>query len=52
MYSAESPDARNPDSNTSLGPSRGFPAVNVCAAESVFENITFPPRSTVAIPGT
>lgn len=28
-----------------------LPAVNVCAAVSVFENITFPPTSTVAMLG-
>ena len=29
----------------------GVPAENVCAAESVLENITTPPKSTVAVLG-
>ena len=38
-------------SNSPLGPSPGDPAVNVCAALSVFENITTSPTSTVTVFG-
>ena len=51
VYSKEASAAKKPESNTSLGPSFGFPAVNVCAALSVFENITTSPTLTVAVFG-
>ena len=35
-------------SQTPLGPSDGFPLVVVCAAESVFCQVTVPPTGTIA----
>ena len=38
-------------SHAPLGPSAGVPAVDVCAALSVFENVTIPPTPMVTVDG-
>ena len=53
IHSAESPGARKPELNSFPGMSSdGTPDVNVCGAVLVFENITTPPTSTVAVFGS
>ena len=48
FHSYELPATTKLESNAPDGPSAALPAVNVCAAVSVLENITDPPTSTVA----
>ena len=52
IHSAESPGASIPVLNSvPIISSDGIPEENVCEAVSVFENITTPPTSTVAVLG-
>ena len=47
-----SPGNTSPESNTvPIISSEMVPDENVCLSESVFENITFPPTSTVTVLG-
>ena len=52
IHSAESPGASMPVLNSvPIISSDGTPEENVCETLSVFENITTPPTSTVAVLG-